>query len=191
MIRKITVLYDARCGFCLRCKDWMLARARFVDLEFVWNRSPEVERRWPGLDLGDPPELVVVDDEGGVYRGASAWIVCLWALVDYREWSLRLADPELFPFARRAFELLSSSRGWISRAFGLSVAREIAEAVEDAKNGKLPVREVGGPKRCAYCHDDATGADARSCPRCRSLLHEDCAAELGSACGTLGCAGRG
>jgi predicted DCC family thiol-disulfide oxidoreductase YuxK len=190
MIRRITVLYDARCGFCVRCKDWMLARPRFVDLEFVWNRSPEVARRWPGLDLGDPPELVVVDDQGGVYRGARGWILCLWALVDYREWSLQLAAPEFFPFARRGFELLSEGRGWIAGALGLSIEGELEAEIEDARGGKLPVREVGAPRRCVYCHDDATGADARTCPRCRALLHDDCAAELGSGCGTLGCARR-
>ena len=50
-------------------------------------------------------ELVVVDDSGGVYRNGSAWIMCLYALREYREWSLRLATPALFPLARQAFAL--------------------------------------------------------------------------------------
>jgi hypothetical protein len=35
--------------------------------------------------------------------------MCLWAMRDYREWSLRLATPELMPFARRLIAWISSN----------------------------------------------------------------------------------
>ena len=48
--------------------------------------------------LGD---VTVVADTGAVYRGDSAWLVCLWALDGYRGLALRLATPRLRPLARR------------------------------------------------------------------------------------------
>jgi len=71
-------------------------------------------------DGGTPTELIVISDLGGVYRGAEAWIMCLYALVDYREWSLRLARPALLPLARRVFEWVGDSRADISRRLRLA-----------------------------------------------------------------------
>jgi hypothetical protein len=63
--------------------------------------------------------LVVVDDDGGVYRGETAWIICLYALEGYREWALRLASPALRPLARAACHWFSRNRRSISRRLGL------------------------------------------------------------------------
>ena len=64
-------------------------------------------------------ELLVIDDQGGVYRGDAAFLMCLWALRKYRGWALRLATPALHPVARRAFKWISTHRGkiptWLSR----------------------------------------------------------------------------
>ena len=57
----------------------------------------------------------MVSDEGHIYRDSSAWIMCLYALEDYREWSLRLASPALRPFARQAFAFVSKHRSSISQ----------------------------------------------------------------------------
>jgi len=43
--------------------------------------------------------------------------MCLWALVRYREWSLRLADPRFRGLARKAFALVSDHRQDLSRVF--------------------------------------------------------------------------
>src|SRR5262249_44404268 len=64
-------------------------------------------------------ELIVVGDEGSVYRGTAAWIVCLWALEDYRLLSERLSSPLLYPLARQAFQRVSQNRREISRALAL------------------------------------------------------------------------
>ena len=57
-----------------------------------------------------------MSDEGDVYRGSHAWIVCLWALKDYREWSFRFAQPALLPLARGIVEWVSTRRHRLSRA---------------------------------------------------------------------------
>ncbi len=113
---RLTVLYDATCGLCVRSRSWLQTQPKWIELEFLPARSPEARRRYPEL-VGEamPKEPIVVSDEGGIYRGAEAWIMCLYALVDYREWSLRLARPALLPLARRVFEWVSENRRDISR----------------------------------------------------------------------------
>jgi hypothetical protein len=57
----------------------------------------------------------VVADDGAVYQGPHAFIVCLYALVEFREWSVRLARPALLPFARQFFNFISNHRATFSR----------------------------------------------------------------------------
>ena len=124
-MRKLTVLYDATCAFCLRCRHWATDQRALVPLEFIPRRSAEAERRFPGAGSAED-ELVVVSDEGAVYRGDGAFLMCLWALEDYREWSLRLAAPSMRPLARRALEWVSHNRAsfgrWLSRQDDAKVA---------------------------------------------------------------------
>jgi hypothetical protein len=44
----------------------------------------------------------------------------LWTLARYREWSYRLATPELLPTTRRVVSLISQHRYQISRATGMA-----------------------------------------------------------------------
>ncbi|HLG42725.1 MAG TPA: DCC1-like thiol-disulfide oxidoreductase family protein, partial [Planctomycetota bacterium] len=104
-MRKLTVLYDASCGFCTQCRWWMEKQPAFLELEFVPAAATDARRRFPSLSTG-LEELVAVDDEGGVYRGARAFVICLYALREYRELSMRLGSPVLLPFARMALKLL-------------------------------------------------------------------------------------
>ena len=98
-MERLYVLYDSRCGLCSWAKRWLLRQPAFLDLKFIPAGSPLAARLFPGLSRpGDPPEeLVVVSDQGGVYRDASAWIMCLFALEEYREWAGRLTHPLLRP----------------------------------------------------------------------------------------------
>lgn len=109
------VLYDAECGFCEKCRDWLIRQPKFVELRFIPMQSEEVLHRFPGIEnLGLGQDLLVISDQGAVYRDSSAWIMCLYALVEYREWSQRLAHPVLRPLARRLFVTLSNNRKRIS-----------------------------------------------------------------------------
>jgi len=129
LMKKLTVLYDYNCGLCQRARRWLEAEPKFVALEFVPAGSDHARHRFPSLP-SKVEELVVVNDEGGVYHGDRAWIMCLYALTDYREWALRLATPKLLPLARTAFQLVSENRIRISKLFHLytddGVAAELA-----------------------------------------------------------------
>ena len=124
-MRKLTVLYDATCAFCIRCRHWIADQRHLVPVEFVPRRSAEAERRFPGASSPED-ELVVVSDEGAIYRGDSAFLMCLWALEDYREWSLRLAAPAMRPLARRAMEWVSHNRAGFSRWLTRQDDRQVA-----------------------------------------------------------------
>jgi predicted DCC family thiol-disulfide oxidoreductase YuxK len=128
---RLFILYDARCGLCSWAKRWLMRQHTLIDLRFVPSGSPVAERLFPNLTrAGDPPEeLVVISDEGAVYRNGSAWIMCLFALEAYREWANRLAHPLFRPLARQAFALLSKQRGRISRWLSLASDLEIAETL--------------------------------------------------------------
>jgi predicted DCC family thiol-disulfide oxidoreductase YuxK len=116
-VRALFVLYDSSCGFCLRCAAWLNAQKQAVPLRCLPASDPEVQEIFWGARRPSDDELVVVDSEGGVYRGGDAFLMALWALTDYRKWSRRLATPALRPFARGVFELVSSQRKSISVLF--------------------------------------------------------------------------
>ena len=127
-MKRLYVLFDGECSLCGRCRKWLARQPAFLELHFLPFQSPEVADRFPGIEALHPDEqLLVVSDEGGVYRGPQAWIMCLYALRDYRELSLRLAHPALLPWARRFCELLSENRFRVSRWFDRLGANRLAE----------------------------------------------------------------
>lgn len=111
----LTVLYDARCQLCRKARSWLEDQPKYVPLEFVAAGSDDARRLFPGLDPAWTLEdLTVVSAEGAVYRGAKAWVMCLWALRKYRETALRLSTPETMPVARRLIAWVSRNRLWLS-----------------------------------------------------------------------------
>ncbi len=119
-MKTLYILYDAQCGFCSHCRRWLEQQPGFLDLRFLPRDSPEIECRFPGFVRSQyPEELVVISDEGGIYWGAHAWVMVLYALVEYREWAVRLARPALLPLARKVCELISKKRRDLSSLLGM------------------------------------------------------------------------
>ena len=115
-MNRLTVLYDGRCALCLRCRDFLASSRTLVPLELLSCQSAQARERYGEVPwLGE--ELVLVSDEGDVWVGSAAFLVAMWALADYREWSYRLSGPELAPLAERFFVALSSQRGRIATLF--------------------------------------------------------------------------
>jgi predicted DCC family thiol-disulfide oxidoreductase YuxK len=114
-MKRLYVLFDRECGLCQRCCRWLKQQQAFVELRFIPLQSTEVPCRFPGVEkLNLRERLVVISDDGAVYQGQYAWIMCLYALRDYRAWSQRLAQPALLPFAQKVCELVSEHRLAIS-----------------------------------------------------------------------------
>ena len=126
-MKRLHVLFDAKCELCRRVRFWLEHQPAFVPLAFVPLQAPDLEERFPGVTALEPArQILVVADNGDVWRGADAWIMCLWALREYRLWSQRLASPLLRPFARRVCEAVSRNRHRFNQWFQRSSTNEIA-----------------------------------------------------------------
>lgn len=127
-MKSLYVLYDEKCEVCKRLKDWLLGQRCWIALGLIPAGSARAKAKFPGLDqIAGSTDLVVVSDAGEVYLNNHAWIMCLYALEEYRDWALRLASPVLLPFARKAFETLSKNRATISRWIGATEQELAAE----------------------------------------------------------------
>jgi predicted DCC family thiol-disulfide oxidoreductase YuxK len=113
-MQRLTILYDEQCPICVRCRDWLAVQPAFVALDFLGCRTDEAAARY-GAVPWLREELVVVSDEGDVWAGPAAFLVSLWALQDWREWSYRLSGPLFAPLAQRFFESISKNRKDLAR----------------------------------------------------------------------------
>ncbi len=117
----LTVLYDIECGLCRRAHEWLADQLKLVELNFVPCASDEARQRYPQLNHElTKQDLTVITEDGWVYFGPKAWLMVLWALARYRDWSYRLAAPELLPTTKRVVSAISQNRYQISRVAGLT-----------------------------------------------------------------------
>lgn len=115
----LTVLYDPTCGLCRRAHEWLAEQRKLIELIFVPCKSEEARLRFPQLDHDlTTRDLTVIGDQGEVYMGPKAWLMVLWSLCQYREWSYRLSSPALLPTTRRVVSTISQHRYQIGRATG-------------------------------------------------------------------------
>jgi predicted DCC family thiol-disulfide oxidoreductase YuxK len=142
-MQSLYVLYDEHCELCQRLKDWLVGQRCWIGLGVIPAGSPRARTMFPGLErVTSTSDLVVVSDAGEVYLNNHAWIMCLYALEEYRDWALRLSSPLLLPLARQAFATLSKNRATISRWIGSSEEELVREL-----NGSV---DVGcAPGKCA------------------------------------------
>jgi len=119
-VMKLYVLYDHGCGLCSHLVQWMSRQHSTWELQFVAAGSPESRQLFPDLTLPSrPEELIVVGEDGAVYRGDAAYIMCLYALDGYRPLAIRMSQPTWRPLARRIFTMISTNRLQISDFLGL------------------------------------------------------------------------
>jgi predicted DCC family thiol-disulfide oxidoreductase YuxK len=99
----LTVLYDADCPICRRSRDWLAGQAQLVPLVFVPAASAQARAAFPGLDHeGTLRKITVIGDNGSVYTGDRAWLVCLWALRAWRSAAIRFSRPGNRGYVRAA-----------------------------------------------------------------------------------------
>lgn len=114
-MQKLYILYDPKCELCCRLKSWILVQRSWIGLAVIEQGSEKAKRLFPELDrIATKEDLAVISADGDVYLNDRAWIMVLYAMVDYREWACRLTHPLLMPLARQAFAALSKNRHFIS-----------------------------------------------------------------------------
>ena len=126
-MEKLYVLYDPKCELCCRLKNWILVQRSWIGLALVEQGSENAKRLFPELErIAGKEDLAVISDEGGVYLNDRAWIMVLYAMVEYRDWASRLTHPVLMPLARQAFAALSKNRHWLSKMLNAEDPEAIA-----------------------------------------------------------------
>jgi predicted DCC family thiol-disulfide oxidoreductase YuxK len=124
-MRYLTLIYDRQCGLCTRLGGWLAAQPKWMGIRLL--PSDEASIVYPTLaQRVAREELVAVSDEGAIYLGDHAWLMCLYALKEYRSWAKRLSTSALLPLARSAFAILSANRRQISKWLQLRSDDELA-----------------------------------------------------------------
>ncbi len=147
-MEKLYVLYDPKCELCCRLKNWILVQRSWLGLALLEQGSEKAKRLFPDLDrIATKEDLAVISDEGAVYLNDRAWIMVMYALVEYRDWAARLTHPLLMPLARQAFAALSKNRhlisSWLSTDDPESIAGELRKVELDPC--AVPAGNVANP----------------------------------------------
>ena len=80
-MKKLTVFYDANCGVCASFRHWIGREPAFLAIEFLPYDSRQAAELCPGLlERGADKKIIVMADDGRLWQGAEAWVLCLWAL---------------------------------------------------------------------------------------------------------------
>lgn len=130
MIEGIEVFYDGRCGMCCSFHEWIARQPRAFPIGFVPYQSAEAERVFPGLGTLDPArEMVVRTSRGEIFRGAQAWVWCLYSCANHQDAARRLGGPGLLPIAIHACRALAANRHALSKVFFRRKDRQVRETL--------------------------------------------------------------
>ena len=144
--KEIEVFYDGRCGMCCSFHEWINRQPRAFGIGFIPYQAADAEQVFPGLGTLDPArEMVVRTDGGEVFRGAEAWVWCLYSCANHQQAARKLGGPVMLPVAIHACRVLAANRHALSKLF----FRSKDKAVRD----KLHRMETAG---CVgdYCTTD-------------------------------------
>lgn len=126
----IEVFYDGRCGMCCSFHEWINRQPRALAITFIPYQAAEAERVFPGIGTLDPArEMVVRTRGGGVFRGAEAWVWCLFSCANHQHAARRLGGRRLLPVAIHACRLLAANRHALSKVFFRRKDREVRAAL--------------------------------------------------------------
>jgi predicted DCC family thiol-disulfide oxidoreductase YuxK len=139
-MQKLYVLYDPKCEICRRLKDWILVQRSWIGIAVLEAGSEKARRLFPELEqIATKDDLAVISDEGAVYLNNHAWIMVLYAMVEYRDWAARLTHPILAPLARQAFAALSKNRHRLSNWLSTEDPEVIADELRQVELEPCPL----------------------------------------------------
>ena len=133
-VKALAVFFDQDCRLCRACRSWLEAQPKYFPVEFIAYQSRRAREVCPRLaELNPESEIVVMADNGQIYQGGSAWIMCLYALRRYRELSFKLAHPMLLPLAKKMCHVISKRRRTLSKLLPGASREQIARELIDAE----------------------------------------------------------
>jgi predicted DCC family thiol-disulfide oxidoreductase YuxK len=127
-MKKLYVLYDHGCGLCCSAARWLREEPQHIELEVMPAMSMRARDLFPTLCSDAPGEVLAISDAGEVYRGPTAWIMCLYALKRRRGLAFQLAQPRWRPLVSTAIKMLSENRAGLSRLMALTPESAQAQA---------------------------------------------------------------
>ncbi len=129
-IQKIEVFYDGRCGMCCSFHEWINRQPRAYQIDFIPYQSPNAESIFPGIGTLDPArEMIVRTWQNEIYRGAEAWVLCLYSCANHQTAAKKLATPRLLSVAIRACRVLAANRHSLSKVFFRRKDKEVGETL--------------------------------------------------------------
>jgi len=129
-VKKIEVFYDGRCGMCCSFHEWIHRQERAFQIDFVPYQAERAEEVFPGIHTLDPArEMIVRADNGEIYRGAEAWVMCLYSCANHRDMAKRLARPAMLAVAIRVCHLLAANRHGLSKVFFRRKDKEVRKTL--------------------------------------------------------------
>jgi predicted DCC family thiol-disulfide oxidoreductase YuxK len=136
----IEVFYDGRCGMCCSFHEWINRQPRAFGIEFIPYQAPHAEMVFPGLGTLDPArEMVVRTSEGQIFRGAEAWVWCLYSCANYQAAARRLGSPGFLPIAIHGCRFLAANRHALIKIFFRQKDKKVREKLHH-----LEVVKCGG-----------------------------------------------
>lgn len=131
-INKIEVYYDGRCGMCCTFHEWLNKQERATEVDFIPYQSERAVEVFPEiLNLDPATEMVVRTDEGEIYKGAEAWVLCLHSCKAFQGVAHRMANPMLLPLAKKTCNLLAANRHKLSGVFFKKKNNEVVAELHD------------------------------------------------------------
>jgi predicted DCC family thiol-disulfide oxidoreductase YuxK len=121
---KVTLFYDADCGFCQGSVDWLLARALPDTFDPVAYQDVQALREFPMVDptLADKG-IQCLGPDGKLHAKAKATGYCLTLVPGWRWLGHLILFPLVAPFAAVGYALVARNRQHISRWMGRTSCR--------------------------------------------------------------------
>lgn len=127
---KIEVFYDGRCGMCCSFHEWINRQPRAYEIDFIPYQAARAEKVFPGIGTLDPArEMIVRTNQGEIYRGAEAWVLCLYSCANHQNTAMKLATPGMLSVAIRACRVLAANRHSLSKVFFRRKDKEVRETL--------------------------------------------------------------
>lgn len=121
---KVTLFYDADCGFCQGSVDWLLKRAPSDTFDPVAYQDGQALRRFPMVDptLADKG-IQVLGPDGKLRSKARATGYCLTLIPGWRWLGHLILFPLVAPLAALGYAIVARNRHHISRWMGRTSCR--------------------------------------------------------------------
>lgn len=128
---RVTLFYDADCGFCQASVDWLVRRAPAGTFHPVAYQGEEEMRRYPMVDrtLVDKG-IQALGEDGRLWRKSSATAFCLQQVPGWGWLGRLILCPVVHPFAALGYFFVAKNRRILSRLMGRSACRVRGSGLE-------------------------------------------------------------